>query len=627
MLGRGGGGSSPVVATFEGEFDPATGKLTLRTGPPSSENGLVAFPTWSDGAAGSGPDNTLELRSGTVLGTLADGCAPGRSWEGDVVLSSFYRNQTFSNVYVELTSLTPSGFEACNSAAPVTGVSAAFGLWSYGTIGRNGSGSNSATRTWRFRLPSDVRFTFTGRIMADLGAPEVVAGAPEFDWSPSAIVTPPGAFASVGTTTARTVWNGTSFVVTTGPAITLVPNAAGAADNTVGLWSPAKHWVGPFTSTTFFIANEANGGDAVNTSGDFTVCAKFKPGAHPGAGADKVLVAKGKSATGDGWTLMQRSNLYCFEYGIASGGQRAPICQSADPVATTPQNYTYDYVCGGRAGDTMRVSAHGRTGSSTVSVTGAFATPAALPLTIGAYHDGVAPATDAGVYEVILDSRAATFAVMDEIVGAAEARALPGSTSYSRAYLAPFAEGTTVTGADGSSYPVPPYASVPLAADGSGLLAAGATVEYTHPLNGDTSTTGFCVGVEVVATGAWSAVSGGLLDFGSGEFALNLNPFRFDNGRGYTFNVDGDWIAETAWTSGSTHIFKACADAFTAPTPTTRLYEDGTGVSSASVTNTITNLADATSTLRIGTRGATPLSGARIRRVFACPNPDHTLCN
>ena len=635
MSGRAAPG--PVIATFEGSFDPATRTLSIRTMPLEEPGALSVLLPWQDGTAGSGPANTFELVTDPSFAptNVSGGCGGGvDSFDGDITVRSFFRNQTLRNVYAELTSVS-TGYEGCNSATAVTGVSAARGLWSYGTVGPAGSGSDSATRRWKFRFANSARFTFQGRIMADLDAP-VPASGPEFDWTPTSIVIPPRSFQPVGTTMAHIVWTGTDFVDAVG-TITFVPQGS-PENSSPGLASPPQPYVRNFSAGTYFVADEAHGGNAFDTAGDFTACVKFKPGAHPGNGNNnKVLFGKGTAEPlyagfSDGWALMQMHSAYCFHYRtLADGGYSTTRGDVMSFVAlqesTYPEMYTFDYMCGGRAGDVIHAGAHGvRLGSpypfDSEQESGTFADRGqSLPLVIGAYPDGRNPAVDGGVYEVIVDSRPVSLAVMNEIVTAAEGRQLPGSP----ATLVPTNAGpTSVTGADGGSYTLPSYATVPLAADGSGLLAAGTIVKYTHPLAENTSTTGFCVGAELVATGPWSSVVGGVLQWpGTGGF-----NFRFGTGvPGNLWWASGaDYVyasySSAGWTDGSAHVVKTCVQ----PGGTSGCTSTASLGTQASVTGTIADLSGS-SELEIANGDYGPLTGARVRRVFACPTSVETACN
>ena len=228
-------------------------------------------------------------------------------------MRSFFATRSFSNVSIELLSVT-TGFEACNSSAASEGMRASFGLWDYGAMAASGS----ATRPWRFRFPSSSAFTFTGRIMAtwdDLPAP--AAGATTFDWTPSMRPDPPHSFQDVVSTQGHVAWNGSRWVDTRGR---LDFQAVGSPATTwVGLVYPAQAYAGSFSPSRYFLADLAHGAKDIDTTGDFTVCAKFKPGANPVDGGFKVIVARGNpiDEDGHGWALIDltaREPGYAFIY-------------------------------------------------------------------------------------------------------------------------------------------------------------------------------------------------------------------------------------------------------------------------------------------------------------------------
>lgn len=174
---RSGGDSPPprrtVTSTFTGVVDAGAGTVTIRADGPAAAPGgalasLVEIPVVQDGVPDQGPPDTAEL---VTVGTASVplGCGAVDGFEGAIRLRSFHAGAVLTNAHVEITSLTPTGREACNSAAPpFPEVSDALGLWDYGTLGRAGAGFDAAQRTWRFRVPDQTRFVFRGRVVADL---------------------------------------------------------------------------------------------------------------------------------------------------------------------------------------------------------------------------------------------------------------------------------------------------------------------------------------------------------------------------------------------------------------------------------------------------------------------------
>lgn len=624
LLGR---PEARVAGTFTAIADPLRGTLTVQPDP-APASALTAWGPYQDGIPGSGPADTFELvteQQAPYPGVEAGGCGGGvDAYRAEVTLRSFFRTQTLRNVLMEVTEVT-GGFEGCAGAPAVPGVSAAFGLWAYPDVPPGAA----RTATWRFRCQASQPFTFRGRIMADLDVPVPAAGAPELDWSPGALEAQ-RSFRRVATTRAHLVWNGATFVNDLG-GITFA--AHGAPGSTFSAIPGAAYANG----TGYFVATAATGGDPLDLSGDFTACVKFKPGALPAWGTKKALLAKGEPESPDGgvtptegWALVLAPGAYAFVYRTAlddAQGRGEVIVRSWEN-GWSPQAAAYDYLCAGRSGSNLHLMAHGATEELAwpESEAGTFAGHGAtLPLAIGAYPDGSSPASDAGVYEVILDARAASPEVMKELVDAAEARNVPGSRA---SYVPPSSAPTTRVGADGLAYGLPPYATPPLSYDRTGLLGAGEVVSYLHPLAENTNLSGYCAGAEVVATGDWASVAGGVLgvDNGWGTWDwtgmwLSLNPLRLHD-------AQGD-VTAASWPAGSggAHVFVACV----ATSGVVTLYVDGVpvGATGSLAGQGIVDLSTSNPPrkLHIGEGGGTALTGARIRRVFLCPSPVLADCH
>lgn len=651
-LGRGSSGRAVELATFTGAFDPASGKLTLATAPSTAPGALTVVTPWSDGVPGSNPDNTVEIRTLTTAGeagvdpaygTSADGCGTGlSSYYGVIRIQSFFRNQALDNVYAEILTITSSDFNACNSlqSGVPAGVSNTRGLWSYGNIAALGH----ADQLWQFRDQSAAPFTFTGRILGDLQAPTVPTTGVEFDWTPTALVDPPRSFQDEGSTVSHLVWNGTSFTDSfhTSMTFTRSGGSGGSVATLIGgtvqpyaTFGDGAYWVENLSTTT--------GQSAITTGGGvFTVCAKFKPGVPPVTPGVKTLFAKGNPIPGTGgspllgFALTERNGDYAFMYrteddnsgGIPHGDQVSYLTGGAYPAT-----YTYDYLCGGRGPGTtdqyLWVQVHGAADQAMIQNQTGWFDAALRPLVIGAVEGAYDLAADNGLYEVILDSRAATPAVMKDIVGRAEGRLLPNSDGVSQVFVPSVATSTTILGQDGATYVLPPYATQPVSTDGSGLLDAGTVVQYTHPVTENTSTTGFCAGAVVQATGAWSATAGLVMSFASRDFGMRVNPFHMD-GSIYNGNV-----TLPAWDPSTAHTFVICATAPSGGSTTITKYLDGSSMSASAQTDTPPDFSAATATLGIG--GAAPnvyvdpanvatLTGARVRRVFICPTSNPASC-
>jgi len=200
------GAPKQVVGEFVGQVDGWTGTMTISAVPKgtSARYAFGVIPSPQDGVEGSGAFETVELA--TVTSSIAStdlagvnvngGCGRRGSFCADVTLRSFYRNAELHNVYVEITSMTPStgnlGFwntAAPSGTEPGSGeVAATYGLWAYptlldftrGTVGGTMNtvtfpagatpGANAARRRWAFDSYYNTNFTFVGRVMADVVA-------------------------------------------------------------------------------------------------------------------------------------------------------------------------------------------------------------------------------------------------------------------------------------------------------------------------------------------------------------------------------------------------------------------------------------------------------------------------
>jgi hypothetical protein len=646
-LSRASSQAAATVATFEGEYDPARGGLTIRTTPVGSAAevlGRMAYSPFQDGDPNNGPDNTFQLTNGAIPGVIGNGCGVGTdSYDANIVLRSFFKTQSFSDVAIELTNVTPGGFVACNSAAAYGGMSNASGLWSYGPIGTAGSPTDRNTVLWRFRFPSSLAFTFTGRITAQLdpiAAPP--SGGSEFEWTPYMFVDPPHSFQVVGTTLAHVIWDGSAFVDTKG-IVAFAPVGATAPNHPVGLTSPPQQWAGPFPA--FANRYEASPSTAaLNLSGDFTVCAKFKPGVNPDPLGRKIIVAKGNAVdqVGYGWALTQQHGPV-----VGGGPQYGFFYRTGLDIQNTdtfvgpgnnPENSTFDYSCAGRNANEINVVAHGRDVHFPTTVTGSFfgdQTPprpdaATLPLVIGNVTSGLWPATDVGVYELIFDSRGATVAVMNDIVDRAEGRKAYNGASY----YGNDVDALAVTGADGGTYHFPIGATAPVSSDGSGLLDPGTVLTFGGTASGltgvlPTNPSGYCAGAEVVATNWGAPVNpSGFILSGSGG-GLRILIF----GDGTVIGVNGNAFSPAqdvglpGWAANSRHTFKVCATAHGTGNNVSLYVDSNTAFWTGTSGNGLDDLT--AGQLLVGTNVTrnTPLTGARVGRVFACPTAVAASCN
>lgn len=173
-------GTSPkqVIATFVGSVDPASGTMTLRTTPTST--GLTSLRSSLATSRKSlvVPDSlvlpdTVTVQNADVPQIVPNGCGPGvNSFSGTVQVTTNFPTTVLQNVYAEILTISQAGREGCTSVPPPLGdsapggVSAANGLWQYGTL--SASGISSQLAVWDFALPDSTPFTFTGRIVATL---------------------------------------------------------------------------------------------------------------------------------------------------------------------------------------------------------------------------------------------------------------------------------------------------------------------------------------------------------------------------------------------------------------------------------------------------------------------------
>jgi hypothetical protein len=153
-----------TLATFTGEVDMDAGTVTVRTDPPgpldsSSRAGL----TFTEGAS------TVSIaNSGTPARAAGTGsCAGNEVLTTSVVLTMNYPSPKFlGGLYAEITTLSGTGAESCNSSAAPTGLSATKGLWAYGSVRQS---AKTSTTPWNFKFTSGQRSTFSGRIVGVLG--------------------------------------------------------------------------------------------------------------------------------------------------------------------------------------------------------------------------------------------------------------------------------------------------------------------------------------------------------------------------------------------------------------------------------------------------------------------------
>jgi hypothetical protein len=466
-------------------------------------------------------------------------------------------------------------------------------------------------------------------------------GQPEFDWTAQG--TPPAAQRNMGfvdqpTTLAHVVWNGRSWVDTKG-LLSFQPVGA-PVDHSMGMNDPPRHYVSGFGKSTYFIADAAHGGNAFDTSGAFTVCAKVKPGANPGFGANKVFVAKGQ-AEGDatypeGWALMQMHWNFCFHYRTAADGERMSFFETFY-TERAPEDRSFDYLCGGRTGSgqgtTVWVNGHGVPEvGSTPPINGTFATPWSLPLSIGAYPTGDDAHTDGGVYEVIWDSRPMGAAVVEEIVRLASRQLRAGSGrlfSTLDQLDPPTVTTTSERGADLADYVFPPFVpGFPTMDYTAGAIAGNAGFTFTTPIRTDTTVSGFCLGAEIASD--WGgAPSGTIIEFAANGALTEASDLRVAPDGRYCFTTThasapgfvASCVAHAgvdgSWAPGSRHKLIGCISPIE---HVLKLYVDGTATSAIPATVAgIPQLNEASGRVTVG---PSLVGGhAVIYRGFICTDP------
>jgi DNA-binding beta-propeller fold protein YncE len=173
-------GTSPkqVIATFVGEVDPASGTMTLRTTPTTTGRTSLRSSLATSRKSLVVPDSlvlpdTVTVQNEGAPAVVTDGCGPGvNSFSGTVRVTTNFPTTVLQNVYAEILTISQTGREGCTSVAPPLGdsapggVSAAYGLWQYGTL--SASGISFQLAEWDFALPDSSPFSFTGRIVATL---------------------------------------------------------------------------------------------------------------------------------------------------------------------------------------------------------------------------------------------------------------------------------------------------------------------------------------------------------------------------------------------------------------------------------------------------------------------------
>lgn len=321
-----------VLASFVAEVDAAAGTLTILPDLPASPAAaLVELPAVQDGQPGTGPADTVELVT-EGAGAVADGCAPGlSSFDGVVRVRSFFATSQLRDVHVELTGLTATGFEACDSAfpSPDAAVRRDVGLFPYGTLTRAGTAGDSALATWKFRYPSETSFTFWGRVVG-----EVVPAVP-----PAVTSSAPanGSTSSAGQVTvtfnepmepAATA----AAISLAGPAGAVLGSVTASPGNQVFAFTPAAP-LSPDTAYTLTVGAGAADPLGATLAAPYTAAFTTGPLQLSGTGSGLLQpLAAAYDRDGNGllvWGATQAAPLYYAYYSAATGAWGAPALLDA----------------------------------------------------------------------------------------------------------------------------------------------------------------------------------------------------------------------------------------------------------------------------------------------------------
>jgi hypothetical protein len=410
-----------------------------------------------------------------------------------------------------------------------------------------------------------------------------------------------------------------------------------------GMWSPPIAWAGPYTASAFWQGDGATKSFLDSTtSGDFTVCALVKPGAHPAYTPNKIIVANGKpegfQSDVGGWSLMQMHRCDCFHYHddlfagcvdmgngtrwcTSHGEWMSPICGglSADAMASLE----WSWECGGRNGAGLGIF-RDRTGMAEVYTmggqpmgpVGTFQVSTQYP-TIGNYADGSGPLWDGGVYEIIISSLPATPGNMRAIVERAAGGLLDDNGGP-----------VPLPGADGAVHLA---ATSALRVNGDGSVTQDWPILLSGSI-GAPASAGECFGYELAADD-WSAVPGWLRPVGiydANELPVAMVTWAdpvsnhmlqiFANGS--VFSVSGQ--PPGAFTPGSRHRTLWCFDPADGKV---RGYADGGATPFAVSADALApaafpDLADNATNVRLQMMTA----GVRAFRFWACPGASPASC-
>jgi hypothetical protein len=435
-------------------------------------------------------------------------------------------------------------------------------------------------------------------------------------------MTAPPRFAAGPTTLAHILFDGADMVDSTGNTHW---SAVGAPPATpVGMWTPTQQYSGPFSGSARWVGDPATKAFLdLHTAGDFTICARYKPGDHPASGPNKIIIANGKpEAPGTGgWSLMQMHSSSCFHYHDDTA-QGEWMTYSAWGTGIPVASLEWSWQCGGRDGAVIRGMRESYLGTQ-VPVGGqpmgpiAPFQPSVDPPTIGAYADGTCSLFDGGVYEVIITSEPATEDHMRRLVASASGGVRPANEAP-----------VLVTGADAGTHAGAPSTVV---FEPGGYMLANQPVAFGPVTRNDSTVTGVCYGMEAAAPD-WTAVPAGLSPLEWHDPATGLfSQMRWNNPAsshcvnvGISSSLSYACGAPPTLAAGSRHTFMNCFDPADGRM---RIYADGSltpyVVSAPVALSLFPRLDRAGTSLGIHTIS----SGLWIYRVFACSTADPALCH
>ena len=450
-------------------------------------------------------------------------------------------------------------------------------------------------------------------------------GACELDWTPTTSLTAVPHFQDGPTTLVHLVYQGGTLVDTTGH--TTWASVGAPAQTEVGMWSPAQYYTGPFavadpqprwvgTGTTKAFLD-------ANTAGDFLVCARFKPGAHPASEVSKVIIASGRPDTSSGstadggWALTQK---YMGYYLLYQDVTQLLMVGNGFSGTVNIQDAEWAYFCAGKDGTVIHAFNEGQLQNETGMVTEAWgsASPAgALQTspddpTVGSYADGTHPLLDAGVYEIIITADRATSGNALNLIAGASGGVLGDWTSLA-----------TFTGADGQPHVGAP-STVPF---NGGAIATDHSITWGAVLPSSPAAAGTCYGL-VASAADWSTLPGSRVALrwanatGSSQLTwINSTQAGVEDYDAGPPPISGAACANPGPLAAGSHTFLAChgTDGIA------RAYVDGNQFSESVVLDPTLgpDLDDVASTFTLGPIG----SGVTVSRVFACGTANPLVCD